>query len=65
MAALGPVQERSGVARRRVWQSPYSVGETVQRIEAEARPQALSVSAELNLEAAVDRFPALATPHAH
>jgi hypothetical protein len=46
--ALGPVQERSSVAGRRVRQSPYSVGETVQRIETEARHQGLSVLAELN-----------------
>jgi uncharacterized protein (DUF302 family) len=47
MAALGPVQDR--ILSKRVFrQSPYSVGETVQRIEAEARHQGLSVLAELD-----------------
>lgn len=46
MAALGPAQER--ITSKRVFrQSPYSIGETVQRIEAEARQQGLSVLAEL------------------
>jgi uncharacterized protein (DUF302 family) len=47
MAALGPAQDR--ILPKRVFrQSPYSVGETVQRIEAEARHQGLSVLAELD-----------------
>lgn len=46
MAALAPAQER--ISSKRVYrQSPYSIGETVQRIEAEARHQGLSVLAEL------------------
>ena len=46
MAALGPAQER--ISTKRVFrQSPYSIGETVQRIEDEARHQGLSVLAEL------------------
>jgi hypothetical protein len=46
MAALGTAQER--ISMKRVFrQSPYSVGETVQRIENEARHQGLSVLAEL------------------
>ena len=48
MAALSPVREFAGGAGRTVRQSPYGVGETVQRIEAEARQQGLSVLAELN-----------------
>jgi uncharacterized protein (DUF302 family) len=45
MAALGPVQER--ISTKRVFrQSPYGLHETVQRLEAEARQQGLSVLAE-------------------
>jgi uncharacterized protein (DUF302 family) len=47
MAALGPVQER--IATKRVFrQSPYGLHETVQRLEAEARQQGLSVLAEID-----------------
>jgi uncharacterized protein (DUF302 family) len=46
MAALGPVQDR--ISTKRVFrQSPYSIGETVQRLEAEALQQGLSVLAEV------------------
>jgi len=48
MAAVGTAQERRSVPGRTVRQSPYSVDETVQRIEAEARQQGLSVLAEVN-----------------
>ncbi len=45
MAALGPVQDR--ISTKRVFrQSPYGLHETVQRLEAEARHQGLSVLAE-------------------
>jgi hypothetical protein len=47
MAALGPVAN-GGVAQKMVRHSPYSVGETILRIEAEALNQGLSVLAELN-----------------
>lgn len=46
-AALSPAQERAGGAGSTVRQSPYSLGETVQRLEAEARQQGLSVLAQL------------------
>ena len=47
MAALGPAQDR--ITPKRVFrQSPYSVGETMQRLGAEARQQGLSVLAELD-----------------
>lgn len=45
MAALGPAQDR--ISTKRVFrQSPYGLHETVQRLEAEARHQGLSVLAE-------------------
>ncbi len=47
MAALGPVAN-GGATQKTVRQSPYSVGETILRIEAEALNQGLSVLAELN-----------------
>jgi hypothetical protein len=48
MAALGPLQGCRSVAGPTVRHSPYSVDETVQRIEAGARQQGLSVLAELD-----------------